>query len=243
MWTDSHCHVHSEADPVASLARAFQAGVGTVVCIGTDLDQSRGAVELAERMGVEAHPERPRVLATVGLHPHDASVGLASVAALVSDLASQHGGLGSVVAIGECGLDYHYEHSPRHAQMDVFAEQVALANRHGLALVIHTREAWDDTFSVLAAEGVPERTIFHCFTGGPEEAERCLDIGAYLSFSGIITFKNADPIRGAAAICPIERVLVETDSPYLTPVPHRGRVNEPMYLPLVGTAVASACGV
>jgi len=147
-----------------------------------------------------------------------------------------------VVAVGECGLDYFYEHSPRDAQRAVFADQIALALAHDLPLVIHTREAWDDTFDVLAATGVPARTVFHCFTGGPDEARRCLDLGALLSFSGIITFKTADDIRAAAALCPLDRILVETDSPFLAPVPHRGKPNRPALVPIVGAALAAAMG-
>ena len=109
--------------------------------------------------------------------------------------------------------------------------------------MIHTRDAWDDTFDVLSSSGVPARTVFHCFTGGPDEARRALDLGAHLSFSGIVTFKTADDLRAAAALCPVDRLLVETDSPYLTPVPHRGRPNRPAYVPLVGAAVASAAGL
>jgi TatD DNase family protein len=147
-----------------------------------------------------------------------------------------------VVAIGECGLDYHYDHSPRDVQREVFAEQVALATSMGLALVIHTREAWDDTFAILAGEGVPERTVFHCFSGGPTEARRALAVGAYLSFSGIVTFKTADEVREAAALCPLDRLLVETDAPYLTPVPFRGQPNRPAYVTYVGAGVAVARG-
>ena len=109
-------------------------------------------------------------------------------------------------------------------------------------MVIHTREAWDDTFEILKAEGVPERVVFHCFTGGPQEARRCLEVGGYLSFSGIISFKNAADIREAAAMCPPERLLVETDSPYLAPVPHRGKENRPAWVAVVGEAVAAARG-
>ena len=112
-----------------------------------------------------------------------------------------------------------------------------------LALVVHTREAWDDTFELLAADGVPDRTIIHCFTGGPQEARRCLDLGASLSFSGVVTFKNAGDVREAAALCPFDRLLVETDSPFLTPVPHRGTPNEPARVPLVGAAIAQVKGV
>jgi TatD DNase family protein len=211
-----------------------------------------------------AHFDRPQVLASVGLHPHDASDGVGPIAQLLADLATVDKALasvasnsdpdviarsmayvvgGTVVAVGECGLDYHYDYSERAVQREVFAAQIELAKQHGLALVIHSREAWDDTLSILAREGMPDRTIFHCFTGGPQEAGRCLDTGAYLSFSGIVTFKSADPIRAAAAMCPLDRLLVETDSPYLTPVPHRGRANEPMFVSLVGDAVAAARGV
>ena len=140
-----------------------------------------------------------------------------------------------VVAVGEAGLDYYYDHSPRDVQRAAFAAQIQLAHERRLPLVIHTRDAWDDTFDVLAAEGVPERTIFHCFTGGPDEARRCLDIGAFVSFSGIVTFKNATPIQEAARVVPLDRILVETDAPYLAPVPHRGQPNQPAWVPFVGS--------
>jgi TatD DNase family protein len=125
----------------------------------------------------------------------------------------------------------------------VFAAQVALAHAHDLPLVIHTREAWDDTFAVLEAEGVPRRTVFHCFTGGAAEARRCLAAGAVLSISGIVTFRSADDIREAVALAPLDRLMVETDSPFLTPAPHRGRPNLPGYLPLVGAAIAQVKAV
>jgi TatD DNase family protein len=125
----------------------------------------------------------------------------------------------------------------------MFAAQIGLAHERSLPLVVHTRDAWPDTFDVLDAEGVPERTVLHCFTGGPDEARACLDRGAFLSFSGIVTFKAAADVRAAAALCPLDRVLVETDSPYLAPVPHRGRTNRPALVPLVGAAVAEAMGV
>ena len=128
-------------------------------------------------------------------------------------------------------------------QREAFAAQVALAHERGLPLVIHTREAWDDTFAVLAAEGVPGHTIFHCFTGGADEARRALDVGAFLSFSGIVTFPSADDVRAAAALCPADRILVETDSPYLAPVPHRGQRNQPAFVPFVGARVAEVRGV
>jgi TatD DNase family protein len=142
------------------------------------------------------------------------------------------------VAIGEAGLDYYYEHSARDEQKVAFAAQSQLAHQVQLPLIIHTRDAWDDTFDILRAEGTPEQTIFHCFTGGPDEARRCLDIGAFLSFSGIVTFKTAQDVAEAATLCPLDRILVETDSPYLAPVPHRGRTNQPANVAVVGTHVA-----
>jgi TatD DNase family protein len=147
------------------------------------------------------------------------------------------------VAVGECGLDHHYEHSPGPDQDAAFRAQIRLAHHLDRALVIHSREAWDSTFTVLVEEGVPARTIFHCFTGGPTEADRALDLGAALSFSGIVSFKSADDVRAAATLAPADRVLVETDSPYLAPAPHRGKPNEPAYVPLVGAALADARGV
>ena len=143
-----------------------------------------------------------------------------------------------MIAIGECGLDYYYDHSPRSIQRDVFAAQIQLAHAHGLPLIVHTRDAWADTFDILAAEGMPERTVFHCFTGGPEEAQQCLDLGAYLSFSGIVSFKSATALHDAARLCPIDRLLAETDSPYLAPAPHRGRSNQPAYVMYVVQALA-----
>jgi TatD DNase family protein len=172
----------------------------------------------------------------VGLHPHEASEGTDSVIGVLDEALAT--GDGTVVAIGECGLDYYYEHSPRDAQRTAFATQIGLAHQHQLALVIHARDAWDDLFSVLASEGVPTRTVLHCFTGGPTEVERCLAAGMFVSFSGIITFKTAGDVRAAAALCPLDRLLIETDSPFLAPVPHRGRPNEPALLPLVGATVA-----
>jgi TatD DNase family protein len=221
-WTDSHCHVPYEGVGVDVIADARSAGVERLITVGTDAAQSRAAIDTAA-----AHDG---VWATVGLHPHDASNGVETIVGLRDSPR--------VVAVGECGLDYHYDHSPRPQQRDAFAAQIQLAHERDLALVIHTREAWDDTFSILAAEGVPERTVFHCFTGGPGEARRCLDLGAVLSFSGIVTFKAAEDVRAAAALTPLDRLLVETDAPYLAPVPHRGSRNTPAWVPDVGVGVA-----
>ena len=224
MWTDSHCH--DVRDVVLEEARA--AGVGRFVTVGTDAASSRECVEAAHR-----HDD---VWAVVGVHPHDAKdADLDAIATLLGERR--------VVAIGECGLDYHYDHSPRDVQRSVFAAQVAIAIERGIPLVIHTREAWDDTFEVLRAEGVPARTVFHCFTGGADEARRALDLGCVLSFSGIVTFPSAEDLRDAARLCPLDRLLVETDSPYLAPIPNRGKQNRSAWVPLVGAGLAAAKGV
>ncbi|MDP9074924.1 MAG: TatD family hydrolase [Actinomycetota bacterium] len=223
MWTDSHCHVGADA-----VGPARAAGVTRMIVVGTDASWSAVAIEVAK-----AHPG---VWATVGLHPHDAIKGTDTIAPLLAERGPE------VVAVGECGLDYYYDHSPRPAQREAFAAQIALAHELELALVVHTRDAWDDTWSVLQTEGVPARTIFHCFTGGPAEARYALDLGAALSFSGIVTFASAGEVREAAALCPLDRLLVETDSPFLAPVPHRGQPNSPALVPVVGAAVAAARG-
>lgn len=221
-WFDSHCHVGSDL-----VEDAKAAGVDRMIVVGTEAAQSRAAIQTAAR--------HDGVWATVGLHPHDATDGVDTIVPLLDEP--------KVVAVGECGLDYHYDHSPRDVQRDAFAAQIRLAHERGLALVIHTREAWADTFAILEAEGVPERTVFHCFTGGADEARRGLDLGAHLSFSGIITFATAGDLREAAAVAPLDRILVETDSPYLAPVPFRGKRNRPALVPLVGAAVAEAKGL
>jgi TatD DNase family protein len=226
-WLDSHCHL--PADTAAELvAVAAGAGVTTMITVGCDRASSIEALDVAGRF--------PGVRATVGLHPHEARHGVDTVRDLF-------GGAVRPVAVGECGLDYHYDHSPRDDQRRAFAAQIALAHELALPLVIHTREAWDDTFDILDAEGVPAHTVFHCFTGGPAEARRCLDRGAVLSFSGIVTFNGAPEVREAAAVTPLDRMLVETDSPYLAPVPQRGRPNRPAWVPLVGARLADVHGV
>jgi TatD DNase family protein len=227
-WVDSHCHLTSLGGGAdAALERAREAGVEAVVCVGTDLATSQEAVDAAARHG--------DVVPTVGLHPHEAS----KLAAEWDGLEAMAGGA-EVVAVGETGFDLYYRHSEPAEQEAAFRAQIGLAHRLGRALVIHTRDAWDDTFRVLHDTGVPDRTVFHCFTGGPEEARRALALGAYLSFSGIVSFKNADAVRAAAAETPLDRMLVETDAPYLAPVPHRGRENEPAWVVDVGAALAAA---
>lgn len=228
-WFDSHCHLQSLDDPKAALARAEVAGVDRVLVVGTDLESSRAAIDLATF--------DPRVSATAGLHPHDASELAAECGSIETLLHADE-----VVAVGEAGLDFHHEHSPRGEQETAFRWQIRLAHRFRLPLVVHSREAWDDTFRILDDVGVPERVVFHCFTGAPEDARRALDRGGFVSFSGIVSFDTADDVRAAAAVVPEDRLLVETDAPYLSPVPHRGRPNEPSYLPDVGAALAAARG-
>ena len=226
-WTDDHCHLgHLELEDEAAVRAALDAaaaeGVLRLVDVGTDVADSTAAAERAARY--------PEVWATAGVHPHEAQHGIDGLEALLARP--------EVRAVGECGLDYHYDHSPRAVQREVFAAQIALAHERSLPLVIHTREAWDDTFSVLDTEGVPERTVVHCFTGGPAEAEESLARGALLSISGIVTFKTAHDVRAAVAVCPLDRVLVETDAPFLTPHPFRGAPNEPYCLPYTVRALA-----
>jgi TatD DNase family protein len=226
-WLDSHCHL--PASTAGDLvAEAAAADVTTMVTVGCDRASSVEALEVAaSHAGVHA---------TVGLHPHEARHGVESIRDLFA-------GPVRPVAVGECGLDHHYDHSPRDAQRDAFAAQIALAHELDLPLVIHTREAWEETFDILDAEGVPARTVFHCFTGGPDDARRCLDRGAVLSFSGIVTFNGAPEVREAAAMTPLDRMLVETDSPYLAPVPQRGRPNRPAWVPFVGARLADVLGL
>ena len=235
-WTDGHCHLQDEffdhapdahAQVGATLQRAREAGVNRVVVVGTGAKSSAEALELTA-LGGEVE-----IYATVGLHPHDANDDLAPVAALA------RAGHPRLVAIGECGLDYFYDHSPRAQQRQAFSAQIALAFELDLALVVHARDAFEDLFDLFASEGVPPRTVIHCFTGTPDDALGCLERGCDISISGIVTFKNADALREAARLVPLDRLHVETDSPFLAPVPHRGRKNEPAYVAVVGEYVAA----
>ena len=219
-WIDNHCHLDDGASDALITARA--AGVQKVIDVGCDLATSIACLERAA-----AHDG---VYATVGLHPHEARHGLHGLEALLSSP--------NAIAVGECGLDFHYDHSPREQQRLMFAAQIEVANRHELPLVIHTREAWEETFEILDAEGVPPHTVFHCFTGGPNEAEACVARGGWLSFSGIVSFGSATDVREAALMCPPDRLLIETDAPFLAPVPHRGKTNQPAWVSVVGQTVA-----
>jgi TatD DNase family protein len=237
-WTDAHCHLQDnyltewevEGNARDTLARALEAGVNRVVVIGTGAQSSREALAITDLSGdVE-------IYATVGLHPHDAASDLEPI------IEMARAGHPRLVGIGECGLDYFYEHTDRSLQRVAFARQIALAHELDLALVIHARDAFDDLFDVFRTEGVPPRTVIHCFTGGPADAEGCLEWGCDISISGIVTFKNAETLREAARLVPLDRLHVETDAPFLAPVPHRGRPNEPAYVSLVGEYVAQLRG-
>ena len=249
-WIDSHCHLQDTYRPdgvavTAAVKQAVAAGVVGLVCVGTDGETSRQALSLVAAVragaGQGGIPATFGCWATVGLHPHDASKGVDTIEGVLSEARTEHPGV--VVAVGECGLDYHYDHSPRSVQRQAFAAQLALAARLDLTVVVHSRSAWDDTLDILRASQRPDRVVLHCFTGGPDEARRCLDLGAFLSFSGIVTFKGADDVRAAAALCPLDRLLVETDAPFLAPVPHRGQDNRPALVPVVGAAVAAVKNV
>jgi TatD DNase family protein len=240
MWLDSHTHLTAtefDADRDDVLARASEAGVDTMIAIGAGygIDHNLRAVELAARDA--------RVFATVGVHPHDA--------ALLDDAGrgnlERWLALPRVVAVGECGLDYHYDHSPREAQRAVFAEQVALARRHQLPVSIHVRDdgpqAYEDLLSIWRAEsGGNLRGVLHCFTGTLDFARRALDAGFHVSFSGVLTFKNDRGLRDVAAALPLDRLLVETDAPLLAPQGFRGRRNEPCRVTVVGETLAHLHG-
>ena len=225
-WVDNHCHIPPGAEGQSWVDAARSAGVSTMVTVGVTTERSAEAIEIASQYD--------GVYATVGVHPHDSTEGIEGIRPLVN-------GEG-VVAIGEAGLDYFYDHSERDIQRRVFAEHIALATEHDLPLVIHSRDAWEDTFAILDSVGVPRRTVFHCFTGGPAEAERALERNIVISVSGIVTFKNAVELQKAVLATPLEHLMIETDLPYLAPVPKRGKKNEPANVVYVGEKVADLLG-
>jgi TatD DNase family protein len=219
---DSHCHLDDKQfadDREAVIERAQAAGVSRLMAIGTgdgppDLET---AIRLADAY--------PAFYATVGVHPHDAAKATPATFDQLRDLLSHP----KVLALGEIGLDYHYDFSPRDTQRSVFIRQLELARELGKPIVIHTREAWNDTTEMIRKH-YTGGGIFHCFTGGPAEASEALELGFHLSFGGVLTFPKAEPVREAARLAPLERILIETDAPYLAPVPHRGKRNEPAFV-------------
>jgi len=232
---DSHCHLDDkqfDPDRAEVIERAREAGVERMMTIGTgngppDLE---AALRLARKHSF--------IYATVGVHPHDAAKATPETFAAMEALAAET----KVLALGEIGLDYHYDFSPRDVQRQVFVEQLELAGRAGKPIVIHTREAWDDTLSLLR-EHWSGGGIMHCFSGGPAEARQALDLGFYLSFGGVLTFPKADALREAARLAPEDRLLIETDAPYLAPVPKRGKRNEPAFMVETARRLAEVRGV
>ena len=239
MLVDSHCHLDGsvfDADREEVIARAREAGVAYMLAIGTgdgppDLE---AAIRIADR-----HDD---IAATVGVHPHDAAKFDADAAARVEALCDHP----KVLAVGEIGLDYHYDNSPREVQQQVFIRQMEIAASRRMPISIHTRDAWDDTLDLLGSHwaGNGIGGIMHCFTGDAAQALRCLEMGFLLSFSGVLTFARSEDLRATARWTPMDRVLVETDSPYLTPAPHRAiRRNEPRFVVETARMLASVKGV
>ena len=225
MLIDSHCHLDHEqfaVDREAVIQRALEAGVERMLAIGS----GDGPPDL--EAGVRLADRHAAIFATVGVHPHDASKVAPETCRRLAELLRHP----KVLALGEIGLDYHYDFSPREVQRAVFIEQMRIAADLRKPIVIHTREAWEDTLALIekhwAPAGLPG--VMHCFSGGPAEAERCLALGFYLSFGGILTFPKTLELQEAARRVPADRMLVETDAPYLAPVPRRGKRNEPAFV-------------
>ena len=238
--TDSHCHLAGEefvADLPVVVARARAAGVARAVVILSATDEAeieRGDAVLA------AWPE---VAFACGVHPHEAARFAGAPESAGERLRSLAAGRPEIRLAGEIGLDYHYDFAPREVQQRVFRAQLIVARALGLPVVIHTREAWDDTVSILRDERAGETGgVFHCFTGDEAQAREALDLGFCLSYSGIVTFPRADSIRGAARLTPADRLLTETDAPFLAPVPYRGKRNEPAYVAEVTRRLAETRG-
>ncbi len=236
MLVDSHCHLDYLADdePLEGVvARARDAGVGCMVTIGTKLGSFERVLSIAERF--------PEVFCSVGVHPHEAGQEGQSDPDRLIELAAHP----KVVGIGESGLDYHYDHAPRDRQAENFRAHIAAARTTGLPLIVHTREADEDTAAILREghEAGPFRGVLHCFTAEAALAKAALDIGFYISVAGIFTFKKADRLREIIAEVPLERLLIETDSPYLAPVPKRGKRNEPAFVAHTAAALARARGL
>lgn len=236
MLVDSHCHLDFKVfddDHEGVIARARAAGVGTMLTIGTTFQGFPGVRALAETYD--------DVYCSVGVHPHEADAHTEVEAAHLAKLADHP----KVVGIGETGLDYHYDHSSREEQMRCFRAHLGAAQLTGLPAIIHSRNADADTAALLS-EAVAAGTVkgvLHCFSASRELAERCLDLGFHISFSGIVTFKSADELREVARMVPLDRLLVETDAPYLSPVPKRGKPNQPAYVAFTATKVAELRGM
>lgn len=236
---DSHCHLADDgfvADRALVVARARLAGVSRALCVldaGSDVEVDRATALTASW---------PELRFAVGVHPHHAGAFAGRPGAAAALVESRLAGLTGAVAVGEIGLDYHYDFAPRDVQREVFAEQLALARRREMPVVIHAREADADVVAIIGGSG-HHRGVFHCFTGDVAQARRALDLGFHVSLAGIVTFPKAHALRDVARVVPDDRLLVETDSPYLAPVPHRGKRNEPAWVARVVEAVAEVRGV
>jgi TatD DNase family protein len=230
MLIDSHTHLYDpvfDADRDEVLRRARDAGVRAAVSVGCDLDTSRRAVELADRT--------EEIYATVGVHPHEVK----HLDDTTLDRLRELAGHEKVVGYGEIGLDYYYLHSPKKTQQERFRLQIKLAKTLGLPIVVHSRDAKEDTLAILSEEGAGSvGGVLHCFTGDLETARAAIGMNFYISFSGVLTFANAGALRDVARVLPLDRVMIETDCPYLTPVPHRGRRNEPANVRLTARTLA-----
>jgi TatD DNase family protein len=237
MLVDSHAHLDAYGDRDEVIARARAAGLVHVVLVG----QWREGVGMAGALDAVrlAKQDRSFFSATAGIHPHDAARATEGDFEELRRICADP----DVVAVGEAGLDFHYDHSPREAQKAAFARQIRLAKELRKPLVVHTREADLDTAGILGRELGPDGGIIHCFTSDWAAAQRYLALGMYLSFSGVLTFRNAEAVRDAASRAPLDRVLVETDCPFLAPVPHRGKRNEPAYVALTAQALAGLRGL
>lgn len=228
---DSHCHLDYpdfKDDFDAVIARAEAAGVGIMQTICTRMAEFENIYAIADKF--------PNIYCSVGVHPHHAGEGKMVEVDEIIAAANKS----KTIGIGETGLDYYYEHSPRDAQRESFRRHIKAAQIAGLPLIVHTRDADDDTIAILA-EGMAEKHfsgLIHCFSGSADFADKCVAMGFYISLSGIITFRKAQALRDAAAIVPMERLLVETDAPYLAPEPHRGKRNEPSYVLRVAEVLA-----
>ena len=234
--TDSHCHLDDrqfDEDREQVIERALAAGVACMMAIGT----GGGPSDL--EAGLRLARAYPFLYATVGVHPHDAAKATLETFTAMQALLAEP----KVLAVGEIGLDYHYDFSPRDVQREVFVAQLQLTSGAGKPVVIHTREAWEDTLGLLRERFSPGRGILHCFTGGPEEARQALDLGFLLSFGGVLTFPKSEAVREAARLAPEDRLLVETDAPYLAPAPKRGKRNEPAFLVETVRRLAEVRGV
>jgi TatD DNase family protein len=233
MLIDTHAHLEMLEGVPEVIQRAEEAGLEKIVAVSSNLTSSEKTVDIAKNF--------PMVFAAVGIHPHEASTMNDQVFSEIERLARERK---KVVAVGETGLDYHYMHSPREVQVSSFVKQIDLANRLALPLVVHVRDAHDDVIKVLKEQNRNNlKAVIHCFTGNYETAMKYIEMGYYISFSGIITFKNAEEIREAATKIPIEKMLIETDSPYLAPVPYRGKKNEPAYVKAIAQKIAELRGI